>query len=543
MAAFLALTAVVAACTQDPDKGSASGSTTSQEGSTTAANAAVTGNECPYVVDHSEADFYPIQPSFSAGYIMSVQKLNSSTANWAYQVKGDFPYSNWTAWYLYNLKGQPLYKLGDSQTNPDPGSTNPFAQGNPVLAAKRSFTITFMPATTPASLVSQMQADGQNVALLPAVGSTDGVSIVSRSYWSFSNDGLGDYDRSGYKGPTDTPYPTIQAFTTDASTGALGDAVDNCGAQSELPQKLWYDRETGKPVVTFKDAPRPTDEELRGELPKFLVQTGSASGSLGKEFPPSPVADEVQFYRNVAANAPYADVSSAPPKGDPPDACGGYVMANLPNESVSVVHIPQVPSYPDYTGATASTTNNRDAFDVQFYSVVIYGADKQLDAYGTIKNSQIGNRQIAENADGSATVVLYPQSASEDQVAKIDAVVKKNGWNLLRSGKQTDLAPNLLVIREKGQNPNWKNALSANSVTQGGPCPQSTNPSLALPQDPPSAAITQTNGMGLSAPAGQNCTVDAFLSGECLTALSNRLAQNGEVWSATAATAPEQLSP
>ena len=121
--------------------------------------------------------------------------------------------------------------------------------------------------------------------------------------------------------------------------------------------------------------------------------------------------------------------------------------------------------------------------------------------------------------------------------------MKENGWNLLRSGMQTDLAPNLLVIREKGQNPNWTNALSANDVTQGAPCPQSTNPTLPLPQDPPSAAVTQQNGMGLTAPAGQNCTIEEFLSGACLQDLSDRLEQNGQVWSATAATAPPQLTP
>lgn len=544
--AVLALVAVAAGCAQSQTQsaGTGTGTTTGRApGTTAAATPAVTGNQCPYVVDQSKADFYPIQPSFSAGYLMSVQKLNSDTATWAYQVTGDFPYSNWTSWYLYNLKGQPLYKLSDTATTPDPGSTNPFVQGNPVLASTRHFTITFLPATTPASLVSQMQAQGQNVALLPAVGSTDGVSIVSRSYWSLANDGLGDYDRSGYGGPTNTPYPTIQAFTTDASTGALGAPVADCGAQSELPQKLWYDRSTGSPIVTFEDAPRPTDEQLRGDLPKFLVQAGSVSGTIGSEFPPSPVPDQVQFYRNVAANSPYADVSSAPPKGSPPDACGGYVMANLPNDSVSLVHVPKVPNFPNYTGATASTTNDRNAYDVQFYSVVIYGADKQLDADGTLQNSQIGNQQIAQNADGSATVVLYPPSASSEQVDKIAAVVKKNGWNLLRSGKQTDLAPNLLVIREKGQNPNWTNALSANDVTQGAPCPQSTDPSVKLPQDPPSAMVTQQNGMGLSAPAGQNCSVDGFLSGDCLTALSTRLTQNGEVWSATSPTAPPQLQP
>ena len=67
--------------------------------------------------------------------------------------------------------------------------------------------------------------------------------------------------------------------------------------------------------------------------------------------------------------------------------------------------------------------------------------------------------------------MLYPNTATSDEIDKIDAVVKANGWNLLKSGVQTELAPNLLVIREKGQNKNWENALSANDVTQGAPCP------------------------------------------------------------------------
>ena len=95
-------------------------------------------------------------------------------------------------------------------------------------------------------------------------------------------------------------------------------------------------------------------------------------------------------------------------------------------------------------------------------------------------------------------------------------MAEANGWNVLKSGVQTAIAPNLLVIREKGQNKQWENALSANDVTQGAPCPQSTNPSLPLPQDPPSAQVTQSNGMGLTAPQGQNCTVEEFLSGSCL---------------------------
>ena len=251
----------------------------------------------------------------------------------------------------------------------------------------------------------------------------------------------------------------------------------------------------------------------------------------------------MQFYRNVAGTTPYADVQSAPAPGDPPDACGGYVMANLPNDVVSLVHIPKVPSFPSYKGATADTVNASTDYEVQFYSVVIYGATKQLDAYGTNDNSQIGNTQIAVAEDGSATVVLWPQSATTDQVEKIAAVVKANGWNLLKSGIQTALAPNLLVIREKGQNATWKNALSANSATPGAPCPQSANPSLPLSQDPPSAQVTQFNGMGLTAPQGQNCTIEEFLSGACLKDFGKQLAKTGGKWSATSSVPPQQIRP
>lgn len=502
---------------------------------------AVTGSTCPMVLDASSADFYPIQPSFSAGYSVTAQKLNSDTADWAYVITGDFPYSQWMAWYLYSTKGVPLLKLSDSAILPDAGSTNPYVVGSPVLAPKRSYHIYLVPNDTPSSVVSQMQSENKNVMVLPPASGTPGVSIVSRSYWSFSNDGLGDYDRFGYHGPTDTPVPTITAVLTDATTGEVTDQpVDDCSAQSQLPQKIWYDAATNSPILTFEDAPVPTEQEL-GDLPHFLLQSGSVSGTIGEEFPPSPVADEVQFYRNVASSAPYADVQSAPAPGNPPDKCGGYVMANLPNDVVSIVHVPQLPTFPDYTGATSSTLNASTDYQVQFYSIVIYGATKQKDAVGSVDNSQIGNSQIKVAKDGSATVVLWPQSATQEQVQKVAAVAEANGWNVLKSGVQTAIAPNLLVIREKGQNKQWENALSANDVTQGAPCPQSTNPSLPLPQDPPSAQVTQSNGMGLTAPQGQNCTVEEFLSGSCLKDFGAQLARTGAKWSATSTTVPAQL--
>ena len=102
---------------------------------------------------------------------------------------------------------------------------------------------------------------------------------------------------------------------------------------------------------------------------------------------------------------------------------------------------------------------------------------------------------------------------------------------------------NLLVIREKGANDTWENSLSPNSVTPGAPCPQTENPTLPLPQDPPDSQVTQFNGMGLSAPQGQNCSIKSFLSGACLKAFARQLAADGSVWAAGSPTPPEQVKP
>ena len=134
-------------------------------------------------------------------------------------------------------------------------------------------------------------------------------------------------------------------------------------------------------------------------------------GEVGRQKAPQPDPDAVSFFRNPVIAAPYADVESVPGYGTPPDACGGYVMANLRNNRVALVRVPKVPSYADYSGATADTLNTSDDDEVQFYSVVVYGAAKQIDAVGSPNNSQIGNTQIREDSGGGATVMVWPRNA------------------------------------------------------------------------------------------------------------------------------------
>ncbi len=511
-----------------------------------AAPPAVTGNDCPTMVYAPSASFYPVQPSFHAGYDnlwewYKSPRTGTDTTTWGYVISAQFPYSQWMSWNVYNTAGVPQLTINRTAIQADPGSVNPFATGVPVLAPNRSYHLYLMPFNTEDDVFEAMQArfGEANVVRLPNPAETTTWSIIMRSYWSFGANGgtTADYDRFGFGGPTHTPYPTMHAFLTGPGGVLTTTPAGDCGAQSPIPQPTWYNPATGTPVITAQTFPRPVARIVN--VPQFLLNHGFPGSSVGAIYsPPTPVPQYVQFYRPVASTSPYADVSQIPAAGEPADACSGYVIANLPNNRVSLVHIPQVPSFPNYTGATPSTPRT-NSDNVQFISLIMYGVNRQIYSFGSsnpvqaLRNSEVGNQEIATNSDGSATFVIYPVSARPAQVARIAAIAKANGWNILHGGVKTRAIPvNLLALREKGQNSTWPNALSANSVTQGAPCPQSTLPDLPLPDDPPSAQATQTNGMGLTAPNGQNCTIASFTSGRCLQALITQYNKFGWKWNA-----------
>ena len=512
---------------------------------TVAARAAVTGNTCPSMVFEPDASLYPAQPSFHAGYDNWIQKFDDSTAKWGFVISGQFPYALWMSWTVYTAKGVPTFTFPRTGTRPDPGSVNPFQTGVRMLAPSRSYHLYLMPATTPESVIETMKSQfgADNVATLPPFVPTGpnrntAWGLVQRSYWSFAFDGTADWDRFGYGGPTDTPFPTMHAFHTDGAGGLTTIPVENCGAQSLVPKPTWHNPTTGKPIINAAKVPRPVSRIVN--VPEFLIRNGFVVASSPPFAAPTPDPRYVQFFRPSYSQAPFADVSGIPAKGTPPDQCGGYVAANLPNNRVSLVHVPRLPSYPDYTGIDADTVRDNSK-NVDFWSIIAYGVNRQIFTFYSdrqlrkLRNSELANQEVVTNMDGSATFVIYPRSANPAQIARIAAIAKANGWNLLRAGVKTRAIPqNMLAIREKGQNQSWANALSANDVTQGAPC-YFSNPGVdpvTFPFNdvPANFQVTQTNGMGLTAPNGQNCTTRSFLTGRCLKALVTQYKKFGWKW-------------
>ena len=329
---------------------------------------AVTGNTCPSMVFEPDASLYPAQPSFHAGYDNWWLKYNDSAAKWGFVISGQFPYAQWMSWTVYNGKGVPTFTFSRTNTQPDPGSVNPFVAGARLLTSARSYHLYLMPATTPQSVIDSMKSQfgAGNVATLPAFvssGSKKNTSwgLVQRSYWSFAFDGAGNWDRFGYGGPTNTPFPTMQAFETDAAGALTSTPVADCGAQSRFPKPTWYNPETGKPIINAAKVPRPAARIVN--VPQFLAHNGFFVASSPPFAAPTPVPRYVQFFRPSYAQAPFADVSGIPAKGTPPDQCGGYAAANLPNNRLALVHVPLVPSYRTTRGwtptrfATTATTS------------------------------------------------------------------------------------------------------------------------------------------------------------------------------------------
>ena len=182
-------------------------------------------------------------------------------------------------------------------------------------------------------------------------------------------------------------------------------------------------------------------------VPQFLLNHGFPGSSVGSIYSaPTPVPQYVQFYRPVASQAPFADVSQIPAAGTPPDACWGYVIANIPNNRVSLVHVPQVPSFPNYTGATSSTLRD-NSDNLQYFSMIMYGVNRQIYSFGSpnpvqaLRNSELGNQEVATNSDESATFVIYPPSANIAQVARIAAIAKANGWTSSMEGLRPERFP------------------------------------------------------------------------------------------------------
>ena len=310
-----------------------------------------------------------------------------------------------------------------------------------------------------------------------------GVSIVSRSYWSFGNDGLGDYDRFGYGGPTEHAVSDDHRVPHGRHHRRAHRHPGRRLRRAEpAAPEVWYDRANERADRSPSRTRPYRRSRSSATCPSSWCRPGSFSGTLGKEFPPSPVPNEVQFYRNVASNGAVRRRAVGTGEGQPAGRLRRVRDGEPPNDVVSLVHIPQVPSFPDYTGATAETLNQ---------SRRLRGAVLQR---GHLRGDQAARRlwHAAELADRQHPDRQERTTAAPRLCSTRSRPRRSRSTRSPRSSRPTagtcsraasrPPSPRTCCDPREGPEPNWENALSANDVTQGAPCPQSHNPSLPLPQ-------------------------------------------------------------
>jgi hypothetical protein len=430
-------------------------------------------------------------------------------------VEADFPYSAWTSWSTYQMTGTfpPVNVLGRSAIVPDPGSTNPYITGNPVMAPRRHFRILVVPDGTN----GRRLPDGSTIAAgLQGIGNrifrtTDADWLLAeRIYAPFPG-----YDRIGRGGPTGTPPPSVTAV--DLTTGAALDCagISNLpGAMVRAPGQLGQVDNTIPALFALTNL----DVFQRLDLRQF--------------YPPKPNPKLVQFFRPGFSAVPLPDMPAYPS----PEHCGTLLAAKLQEDQIALIRIPKLPTFFDAT--KVGPTTRYPAPDVEFVSLNNYGLDLglQLPADDPVNMSK-SQADLKLDSTGGMTLVVWPRrglASLPPSVALILAKARANGWNLQQGNIDGPYFPHVEVIRYKGTNPNYAHSFSPNDATRGVPCFYNEPGNAEVPfENVPERYAARPEYTGPATPQGVQCTLTEYLSDACLSRLKRHIADTGGSYNAS----------
>ncbi len=328
---------------------------------------------------------FPVQMDIHAAYRMFVFQSDGTVG---YRLRGDFPFAAFMSFTTYNAAHPLLYAaLLDYQMQPDPGSINPFTQGELVDAANRSYTATVLPdgtvpdASMPNPIFFPPLPHGSD--LMTAV-------LVERTYLAEPRVS----DRFG-----GVAAPTIEAFE-----------VSNPSVPAACPSRNFsaITRRFGSFRGNFSQSPLPRDGKIR-------------------------------FYRPPASQVPYADGSGPLTKHD----CTGYLMATVFPHKLAVIHLPVVPTFFDNTDTTPTTTFAD--WDVRYLSFWSYGASP----LSTAENENVAGPDLKTLPDGSATFVAIPSRLPDSLKQRVAEKAAELGYNVMPLARQGFLPNPFLIYRNK----------------------------------------------------------------------------------------------
>jgi hypothetical protein len=328
---------------------------------------------------------FPVQMDTHAAYRIFVFQSDGTVGYW---LRGEFPFAAFMSFTTYNAADPLLYAaLLDYQIQPDPGSINPFTQGELVNDPNRSYTATLLPegtvpdASMPNPIFFPPPPHGSD--LVTAV-------LVERIYLPEPqvNDRFGG-----------VPAPTIEAFEVNSpSTPAA------CSS---------------------------------GDFSAITSQFGSFGGNFSQS--PLPRNGKIEFYRPPVSGVPYADGSGPLTKHD----CTGYLMATVFPDELAVVHLPAIPTFFDNTNTTPITTFADS--EVRYLSFGSYGASPLYAA----QNENVAGPDLKRLPDGSATFVAIPSRLPGFLKQRVAEKAAELGYNVMPLARQGFLPHPFLIYRNK----------------------------------------------------------------------------------------------
>ncbi len=329
----------------------------------------------------------PVQMDIHAAYRIFVFQSDGTVG---YTLRGQFPFAAFLSFTVYSGGGLLHAALTDYQIEQDPGSINPFTEGQPVDAPNRSFTITVLPyGTIPDSSML-------NPIFLPPPphGSNTLMAVlVERIYLPEPrvNDRFGG-----------VAAPTIEPFE-----------IDNPSIPAACPT---------------------------GDFSAIAGQFGNFGGNFRQS--PSPRNGKIEFYRPPVSQVPFADGSQPFTKHD----CTGYLMGTvLPNE-IAVVRLPAVPRFFDNTNTTEATTfPSPGDLDARYISVGSYGAS----ILRASDNENVAGPDLKRQPDGSAVFVAVPIGLPESEKEQVKARADELGYNYMPLAQEGSVIEPFLIYRQK----------------------------------------------------------------------------------------------
>jgi hypothetical protein len=466
-------------------------------------------NQCATLMGWWTSTRPPINVSPYAGYMNVSPSAQTSRPlkDVAFVVSQDFPYTNYTAWFIYRQAFQlPTDVLSGGSIKPDPGSVNPNTAGTPIFAPNRHYRILMTSASVkqlPPSLASI-----PNRMTWPADSLTP--KFIQRTY-----NQLAGYDRSGTGGPTDTAWPDVRAY--NVKTGKPIDCA-SVQAHRNLIQRLvpWNKRAWTGTVSALPAPLRP------------LINQRAGNKAL---WPPKPNPDLLEFFHAPADSTGLPGAASGHP-----DNCATYLMAKLDQRDIALFRVPKVPTFQAHDPAPNARYIQTDT---QAYSFTILGNVRETFRPNSALNYALGNEDIKLDKYGGATFVVWPRSLKAGVRRAVIAKARANGWNLLQGSIDGALYGDEIWLRQNGTSDSFPGGMyPVPGVRNGVPCmhgPQSTLNPFGLKVVPPGTPFRDLGEkwaavpsmMGTATPQGVECGTAEYLGQRCLNRLKQHIAQTG----------------